>query len=249
MPINGTRPTYELDNLLQLLVQGQLEVRGLLPGSSNYTFLADISNGHDHGLVVYKPSQGETPLWDFPHGTLCYRELAAYLVSQALGWNLVPPTVMRQGPYGRGAVQYFVDADFQQHYFTLRDHPRLQPALRQIAAFDLIINNADRKGGHVLIDHDGRLWAIDHGVCFHVQSKLRTVIWEFAGQPLPKDVKSDLAGLRAVLDVNCELHETLSQLLNRSELKALVQRVEKLRSVGVFPEPDPYQRSYPWPLV
>ena len=145
-----------LDDALDLLANGEMAVRGLLPGSSNYTFLADVSNEHYQGLAIYKPRQGETPLWDFPHGTLCNRELAAYLVSQALGWALVPPTVMRVGPYGKGAVQFFVDADFSQHYFTFRDEPALQPALQRIAAFDLVINNADRKAGHTLRDPQGR---------------------------------------------------------------------------------------------
>jgi uncharacterized repeat protein (TIGR03843 family) len=238
-----------LDDVVDLLAHGELAVRGLLPGSSNYTFLADVHNERYQGLAIYKPRQGETPLWDFAHGTLCQRELAAYLVSQALDWALVPPTVMRVGPYGKGAVQFFVDADFSQHYFTFRDEPALQPALQRIAAFDLVINNADRKSGHTLRDPQDRLWAIDHGVCFHVQPKLRTVIWEFAGEPLPAGLAADLAALRAQLDQGCELRGQLAGLLNDGEMAALARRTEQLLASGVFPDPDPYRRPYPWPLV
>jgi uncharacterized repeat protein (TIGR03843 family) len=242
-------PDVSLDAVLDLLATGEMVVRGLLPGSSNYTFLADVSNERFQGLAIYKPRQGETPLWDFAHGTLCQREMAAYLVSQALGWALVPPTILRSGPYGKGAVQFFVEADFSQHYFTFRDELALLPVLRRVAAFDLVINNADRKSGHTLRDPRDRIWAIDHGVCFHVHPKLRTVIWEFAGEPLPADLAADLAGLRAQLDAGCELHGQLAGLLNGSELVALARRIEQLLDSGVFPDPDPHRRSYPWPLV
>jgi hypothetical protein len=244
-----SQPDVSLDDVLDLLSNGEMAVRGLLPGSSNYTFLADVQNEQYQGLAIYKPRQGETPLWDFPHGTLCQRELAAYLVSQALGWALVPPTVIRVGPYGRGAVQLFVDADFDQHYFTFRDEPALQPALQRIAAFDLIINNADRKAGHALRDAQNRIWAIDHGICFHAQPKLRTVIWEFAGLPLPADLAGDLAALRSQLNDGCALHSQLASLLSDGELRALAHRSERLLDAGVFPDPDPDRRSYPWPLV
>jgi uncharacterized repeat protein (TIGR03843 family) len=238
-----------LDDVLDLLTNGEISVRGLLPGSSNYTFLADVHSERYQGLAIYKPRQGETPLWDFPHGTLCNRELAAYLVSQALGWALVPPTAIRVGPYGKGAVQLFVDADFSQHYFTFRDEPALQPALRRIAAFDLVINNADRKSGHTLREAQDRIWAIDHGVCFHAQPKLRTVIWEFAGEALPDDLADDLAMLRAQLGQGCELRSHLAVLLSDGELAALARRTGQLLADGVFPDPDPHRRSYPWPLV
>jgi uncharacterized repeat protein (TIGR03843 family) len=244
-----SEPEASLADVLDLLTHGEMAVRGLLPGSSNYTFLADVHSERYQGLAIYKPRQGETPLWDFPHGTLCHRELAAYLVSQALGWALVPPTAIRVGPYGKGAVQLFVDADFSQHYFTFRDEPVLQPALQRVATFDLVINNADRKAGHTLRDPHDRVWAIDHGVCFHVHPKLRTVIWEFAGDPLPANLAADLAALRAQLDQGCELRDQLAGLLNDAELRALAQRTEQLLDSGVFPDPDPHRRSYPWPLV
>ncbi len=244
-----SEPAVSLDDVLDLLSNGEMAVRGLLPGSSNYTFLADVHNERYQGLAIYKPRQGEAPLWDFPHGTLCQRELAAYLVSQGLGWALVPPTVIRLGPYGRGAVQLFVDADFRQHYFTFRDEPALQLALQRIAALDVVINNADRKSGHTLRDGQDRVWAIDHGVCFHAQPKLRTVIWEYAGLPLPGDVANDLAALRADLDEGCRLHSQLAGLLSDGELRALARRTERLLDSGMFPDPDPERRSYPWPLV
>lgn len=244
-----SEPAVFLDDVLDLLSHGELSVRGLLPGNSNYTFLADVCNDRYQGLAIYKPRQGETPLWDFPHGTLCNRELAAYLVSQALSWALVPPTAIRTGPYGKGAVQLFVDADFSQHYFTFRDDPELQPVLQRVAAFDLVINNADRKAGHTLRDQQGRIWAIDHGVCFHVQPKLRTVIWEFAGQPLRDDLVADLAMLRQQLDEDGELRGQLAALLSEAELRALARRAEQLLTSGVFPDPDPHRRPYPWPLV
>jgi uncharacterized repeat protein (TIGR03843 family) len=238
-----------LSTALDLLRTGELEVRGLLPGSSNYTFLADVRGRDQECLAVYKPVQGESPLWDFPHGTLSNREVAAFLVSEALGWRLVPPTLLRIGPYGRGAVQLFINADFQQHYFTFRDESALRLALQRIAAFDLIINNADRKSGHCLLDSSQHVWAIDHGVCFHVQPKLRTVIWDFAGEPLPASMLAELSGLRMQLDIHCDLYGELQGMLSEPEIRALARRTERLVSLATFPAPDPSRRSYPWPLV
>jgi uncharacterized repeat protein (TIGR03843 family) len=242
-------PSLSLTDALALLREGDLEVRGLLPGSSNYTFLAMISNEQHQGMAVYKPRQGESPLWDFPPGTLCQRELAAFQVSEALGWNLVPATVMRVGPYGKGAVQLFVDAEFRQHYFTILENDAYRPRLHQVAAFDLIINNADRKSGHVLIDRQERIWAIDHGVCFHAQPKLRTVIWDFAGQAMSSQLLAQVAQFRADLEVNCTAYDALRPLLSDAELRALSRRSEQLLATGRFPDPDPHRRSYPWPLV
>lgn len=247
-PLSGDQP-WRADKTLALLQRGEIEVRGLLPGSSNYTFLADVSNGQDQALVVYKPRQGEAPLWDFPHGTLCQRELAAYMVSEALGWGLVPPTTLRQGPYGKGAVQLFIAADFEQHYFTFRDEPLFLVPLQRIAAFDLVVNNADRKGGHTLVDRQGRIWAIDHGLCFHAQPKLRTVIWEFAGQPLPEALGRDLSDLSRQLEPGCPLYTTLRDLLTDGELRSIKRRIDRLVTANAFPGPDSHRRSYPWPLV
>lgn len=241
--------TLTLSAALELLHTGDMEIRGLLPGSSNYTFLADVRGRDEECLAVYKPIQGESPLWDFPHGTLSNRELAAFLVSEALEWRLVPPTVLRIGPYGRGAVQLFINADFQQHYFTFRDELSLRLALQRIAAFDLIINNADRKSGHCLLDHSQHVWAIDHGVCFHVQPKLRTVIWDFAGDAIPASMLAELAGLRTQLDIRCNLYGQLNGILNEAEIRALARRTERLVEFATFPAPDPGRRSYPWPMV
>src|SRR5918998_2760840 len=152
-----------VEQVMGLLERGEIELEGLMPDSSNYTFLVRLREGDLQGLAIYKPRRGERPLWDFPRGTLCQREAAAYLVSETLGWSLVPPTVLRDGPeYGVGSVQLYIDADPRAHYFTLRGSD--DEAFKRFAAFDLITNNADRKGGHILQDREGRLWGIDHGI-------------------------------------------------------------------------------------
>lgn len=238
-----------LQAALALLEQGELTVRGLLPGSSNYTFLAEVHTATLQAMVIYKPRQGEAPLWDFPRGTLYQRERAAYVLSSALGWAIVPPTVLRHGPHGQGAVQLFVDADFSRHYFKLREDETLLPALRCIAVFDLLVNNADRKAGHTLSDNAGRIWAIDHGVCFHVEDKLRTVIWDFAGEPLPAALLADLAALRPQLDPSAPLAAELLALLSSAELRALATRTDCLLDTQRFPHPDPERRCFPWPLI
>ncbi|MBI3762883.1 MAG: SCO1664 family protein, partial [Chloroflexi bacterium] len=182
--------TISLETLLTILGQGQMELRGLLPDGSNYTFLVSIAHCEQSALAVYKPSKGERPLWDFPEETLAFREVAAFLVSERLGWDFVPPTVYRDGPHGPGSVQWFVDAEAEAHYFNMPEPEK--PALRRVAVFDVLVNNADRKGGHVIKDKQGKLWLIDHGICFHSEPKLRTVIWDFAGEPIPDDLLADL---------------------------------------------------------
>lgn len=217
------------------LEAGALTVAGLLPGASNGTLLASV----DGVPVVYKPVAGEAPLWDFPDGTLAAREVAAYRLAEVLGWPRVPPTVLRDGPLGPGAVQLFVDHDPRHHFFTLRGE-RLEE-LRTIAAFDVVANNADRKGGHVLLGV-GDLWAIDHGLCFHAEPKLRTVIWEFAGEPVPDELREDLR--RAATD----LPAALGDLLDPAEVEATAIRADRLAEAGIFPEPGP-GRAVPWPPV
>jgi uncharacterized repeat protein (TIGR03843 family) len=175
--------------------------------------------------------------------------VAAYLGSQALGWELVPPTVYRRsGPYGAGSLQIYIDHDPEYHYFTFKaEHlARLRPA----AAFDIIINNADRKGGHMLVDAQDHLWLIDHGVCFHAEDKLRTVIWNFAGDPLPGELAQDLDRFAARLEQTADktTHQ-LSQLLSADEMAALAMRTKKLLEYGRFPNPDRDRRPYPWPPV
>jgi hypothetical protein len=221
-------------------------VHGRLPYSSNFTLLATVEDGQAAARAVYKPAGGERPLWDFPSGTLCRREVAAYELSHRLGWGLVPPTVLRDGPYGHGALQLYVDHEPEEHYFTLAE--RHAAALRRVAILDCVMNNADRKSGHILLGQDGHIWAIDHGVCFHARPKLRTVIWAFAGQALPEDVRQDLTRLRAELSQEYSAG-SLPELLADDELHALADRVDALLRLGRIPHPRPDQMALPWPLV
>jgi len=185
----------DLQTILTLLQEGRLEIQGRFVSSSNYTFYTLVNDGAQQTFAVYKPTQGERPLWDFPAETLALREVAAFLVSEALGWRLVPPTVYRpEGPYGAGSLQFFIQAEPDVHYFNLPASDK--PELRRVALFDLLINNADRKGGHLLKDLSGKMWVIDHGICFHAEKKLRTVIWDFAGEPIADDLLADVAQLR-----------------------------------------------------
>lgn len=234
-------------NNMKILEQGQLEMEGLVSWGSNYTFLVHLS--HDSGQLdaVYKPSRGERPLWDFARGTLCLRERAAYLASQAIGWSLVPPTILREGPHGWGSLQLFIDHDPQIHYLTFQGQHVEES--QKVTLFDVIINNADRKSGHVLLDEEDRLWAIDHGVSFHHEYKLRTVIWDFAGQPIPDTLMEDLVAFESWLCYGDDaLLEELGQLLDKVEMEALESRLRRLMEGGMFPGPGS-GRHYPWPLV
>jgi hypothetical protein len=241
--------------LLDLLSEGSLESQGLLPWSSNYTFLMRVCREEtppatmteEEILAVYKPQRGERPLWDFASGTLCLRERAAFLLSEALGWGLVPATVLRDGPHGLGSLQWFVPHDPEAHYFTFEG--QFVSQVQRVALFDVVVNNADRKGGHLLRDDGNRVWAIDHGICFHEHPKLRTVIWDYAGDPIPEAMLADLSVLAEILATPDEprLAELL-QLLSERELHALRQRLARLIGAARFPEPGP-GRHYPWPLV
>jgi uncharacterized repeat protein (TIGR03843 family) len=219
-------------------------VVGRLPWSSNLTFLVALDADDGDPLhAVYKPASGEQSLWDFPDG-LYRREVAAYALSEALGWGLVPPTVARDdGPFGPGSFQLFVEADYEQHYFTLFEQGDDDTELRSICAFDVVANNADRKSGHVLKGPDGRLWGIDHGLCFHCQHKLRTVIWDFADEGVPAALLSDLGRLAS------DLPDEVARLLSGAEQEALILRSRQLVADGVFPEPAGERPPYPWPLV
>jgi hypothetical protein len=230
---------------LSVLASGELELLGLLPNSSNYTFLARVRTPEREVLAVYKPRRGETPLWDFPRGTLCQREVAAYLIARELGWPDIPPTLLRTGPEGAGSVQLFVEFDPAEHYFTLEG--TRDDVFRRVAVFDLIVNNADRKGGHCLLASDGTIWVVDHGVCFHQDPKLRTVIWRFARQPIEPGLLADLTRLRERLEQGL-LRDELAELLSDQELDALSDRIRTLIDGGAFPEPGP-GRPYPWPPV
>jgi uncharacterized repeat protein (TIGR03843 family) len=227
---------------LDLLTGGVMTVKGRMPWASNATFLVELCTGSATALAIYKPGRGERPLWDFPPG-LFRREIAAYLLSETLGWGLVPPTVPRAGPFGEGSIQLFVDADFEQHYFTLQPEPAHHEPLRRMCAFDLLANNADRKSGHCLLGRDGRIYGIDNGLTFHVEPKLRTVIWDFGGEPVPASILADVTRL-----ADEPLPDALAALLPPPERKALVKRARRLVTAGRFPA-DPTGRRYPWPLV
>ena len=229
-----------------ILVSGTLEVLGAIPNASNGTFLARATLDGRQELAVYKPRRGEAPLWDFPEGTLCAREVAAYLVARALGWPDVPATVLRDGPFGEGSVQRFVRADPEEHYFTLAE--RFIEEFKRIAAFDLVVNNADRKAGHCLLGEDGRIHVVDHGVCFSAEPKLRTVIWDFSGEPLPGHVRDDLGRL-AVAARSGDLRDRLARLLDPLELDALADRADEVAAVERFPAPDADRRPFPWPPI
>jgi len=212
-----------------------------MPWSSNGTFLVGLCFGELTGDAIYKPGRGERPLWDFPGG-LYRREIAAYRLSDALGWNIVPETVLRRdGPLGEGSLQRFVDADFSEHYFTLLEHEEHRDQLRRMAVFDLLANNADRKSGHCLLTADGHIWGIDHGVCFHDEPKLRTVIWDFAGEPIDDEWRADVERL-------VDEPPLLDDLLSPPEVAAFSRRVAAVAKLRRLPDPAG-DRPYPWPLV
>jgi uncharacterized repeat protein (TIGR03843 family) len=236
------------DRILQLLSEGDMEVEGLIPWSSNATLLVTVSNGSFTALAVYKPQRGERPLRDFPYGTLGMREVACYLLCDALGWGFVPPTVLREGPHGLGSVQLFIDAQEEAHFFTIQDNPAYTEDLQRLAAFDVVANNADRKAGHCLLDRQGQLWAIDNALTFHAEPKLRTVIWDYATQPLPASVLADLHGLQDAWVDGSPLERALEHLLSENEVAALHRRLRQFIKAGRFPEPGP-GHAVPWPLV
>lgn len=226
-----------------LLLTGELAVVGRVVDSSNATYVVEVTGGDGYAWAIYKPESGERPLWDFEPG-LYKRERAAYLLSEHLGWGLVPPTVIRaDAPLGVGSLQWFIDFEPSEHYFTLvRHRPQAHDELRRLAVFDVVGNNTDRKGGHVLLDGSGRIWAIDHGLCFGAEFKLRTVIWDFAGDEIDDAVLGDLAPLAA------EVPEQLAQLLDAREVRALRRRVRRLLESGILPV-DTTGHAWPWPLV
>lgn len=233
--------------LRDVLAGGDLRLLGLLAGASNHTFLAEARHGGRTELAVYKPRDGEAPLWDFPEGTLWRREIAAYEVASALGWEgvHVPVTVAGEGPFGVGAVQAFVEHDPARHFFLLRKGR--EAAFMRVAVFDAIVNNADRKGGHTLLGADGRVWLVDHGTCFAEEPKLRTVVWDFAGEPLPEDLLGDVRAAAAHLGAG-PLADRLCELLSPAEAAATAERAGAVAREGRFPEPGP-DRHVPWPPI
>ena len=229
-------------NRSRVLDTGDVEVLGLLPYSSNYTFLARVRGDQDVH-AVYKPVKGERPLWDFPHGTLARREVAAFELSAAAGWDLVPTTVLREdAPLGPGSLQLFVPHDPERHFFVFESEGR-DAELMVFALFDAVINNADRKAGHVIEDGNGRLWAVDHGVTFHAEPKLRTVVWAFAEAGIPKSLVADLGDLERWLAGG-----GLADLLAQDEIAAARSRVEGLLADPRFPAPSAAY-PLPWPLI
>lgn len=245
--------TLDYDTVLDALLDGEVHAEhGMMRWGSNYTFLVTVTHGEHQFMGIYKPRMGERPLWDFPDGTLCQRETAAFVVSEMLDWDIVPPTVLREGPRGMGSVQAFINHDPHDHYFTIRESEIYEVVMKQIqqmAAFDAIVNNADRKGGHCLLDEDQRVWGIDHGLTFHPAHKLRTVIWDFAGHPIAEDILLDLQALCGKLSDETDAGmQQLLELINSHELSAMKTRVDRLVQTGVYPMPGPGPNR-PWPAV
>jgi uncharacterized repeat protein (TIGR03843 family) len=234
-------PANEL-TAAEILATGEIDVEMRMPYSSNATFLVRVTAGEQSVRAIYKPLRGERPLWDFEPG-LHRREVAAYRLATAMGLGFVPITLLRDGPIGEGSVQLLIDADFEQHYFTLHEQrPDLHPKLREMAVFDILANNTDRKSGHVLIDADDNIWGIDHGLCFSADFKLRTVIWEFGGEEIDDSL------LAAVERIAGSLPLDVSSLLDGEEVEAFGERAAWLLEHRRLPV-DPTGRRYPWPLV
>lgn len=229
--------THPLQSAFQ---NGDLEIKGQFTLGSNYTFLVEVCYQDQVYPAVYKPTRGEQPLWDFEENTLALREVAAYIVSEVMGFHIVPFTVLREdGPYGAGSLQQFIEHDPNHHYFTFSSEEKL--LLKPVVVFDLLVNNADRKGGHVFFeDKTHHLFAIDHGICFHEEEKLRTVLWDFGGQQIPDELLSRLS-------LSSNLLTELEPYLSPSELDALQSRAERIVKRGVFPHQPRDRRAMPWP--
>ena len=232
----------------QLLLDAEFQDCRPLWYSSNYVYLARLCVGDQPFAAVYKPEAGEAPLWDFPTGRLYRREVAAYRLSRLLGWNAVPPTVARDGPHGIGSVQLYVEHDQEAHFFALRDSGNYVDQLQRFAVFDYLANNADRKGGHCLLDDEGRIWGIDHGLCFHTEYKMRTVIWDWAEDPIPEQLLDDVETAMQKLEDREDDAKALFEVLELDEVGAMIARASSLLQTRTFPLPGPH-RSYPWPLV
>jgi uncharacterized repeat protein (TIGR03843 family) len=232
-----------LEESLRLLTEGEIDLEGRLLDASNVTLLGTIRSAEFEGVCVYKPVAGERPLWDFPDGTLAGREISAYLVSAATGWDVVPPTTLREGPFGPGMVQLWIDGDESVDLptFVRRD----DAGLRRMAVFDAVVNNADRKGGHIIPTPAGHVYGVDHGVCFSVDPKLRTLLWRWAGKKLPDDAVAVLE--RLADDLRGDLGEQLHEHLTRREVRCTQQRVAELLRTGRHPEPSGEWPALPWP--
>ncbi len=236
--------THELDSAEQLniLLRGEIAIIMRMPYSSNATYLVSITLDDKSIQAIYKPMRGERPLWDFEPG-LHRREVAAYRLSETMGLGFVPPTVLRDGPSGEGSVQLLIEADPDEHYFTIFEQRQdLHDQFRAMCAFDILANNTDRKSGHVLVDKNSRVWGIDHGVCFAADFKLRTVIWEFGGEEISQPLLEQIKSLTQTVPLE------VATLLNEQEVVAIAERAKWLLDGGRFPV-DPSGRHYPWPLV
>ncbi len=245
VPAMALEPAIAID----LLTRGDMEVIGRLVAASNLNLYCRITLRHSDGgadlvaACVYKPISGERPLDDFPDGTLAHREVAAYLVSEAIGWTIVPPTVLRDGPLGPGMVQLWIDVDESVEVVDLVRGG--DPALRRMAVFDAVVNNADRKGGHMLPVEGGHVYGVDHGVCFSPDPKLRTILWGWRGRRLAAHELAMLASLEE--EMGRGLGESLRQLLAPEEVRATTRRIRRLRTHGTFPQPSPNWPAIPWP--
>lgn len=230
-------------DISRLLSDGEISVEGRLVDASNATLFVTVSDGADEMRAIYKPIAGERPLWDFPDGNLASRERAAYLVSEALGFSCIPLTILRDGPFGIGAVQEWIDVDesVDLEVFFREDNPQL----RSVALLDAIINNTDRKIGHLLPRADGKLFVCDHGVTFHEEDKLRTVLWQWAGQDFTEEELSKLSQFATFLE-SVKATE-IKELITSSEFQALLSRTQSLLSEKTFPEPNPDWPHIPWP--
>ena len=243
----SVRAKLSEDEALPILQSSRVVSGSRLAHGSNYTFLVDLESGPGERLrAVYKPRDGERPLYDYPPGTLYRREYAAYLLSRTLEWPDVPLTLIRDGPYGVGCFQLYVDHDPRITYFDLRESRA--DALWRFAVFDMLVNNGDRKGGHCLLDEDGRIWSIDHGLTFHPAFKLRTVMAEFWGEPIPGELLDDLKRLVPELEAGGELRARLKEVIAAREIEALGRRLEGILENPAHPVLDPY-RNVPWPYV
>jgi hypothetical protein len=236
------------DDAVIALRDGRIyEEVGLMRWGSNYTFLVKVEHEDTQFMAIYKPRKGERPLWDFPDGTLCQRETASYVLSDMLGWYVVPPTILRDGSRGEGSVQLFVSHDPERHYFTL--DAGFADQMKRLALFDALANNADRKGGHCLVDDVERVWGIDHGLTFHAMNKLRTVIWDYAGEKIPPALYADIEALCKRLDDSTDDgRQQLATLLSEVELRALHRRLNQLLQTGEYPMPGSGPNR-PWPAV
>ena len=229
---------------LQFLTEAEFQACELTPAGSNYTFLAQLALGDTSGLAIYKPRDGEVPLWDFPRGTLYKREYAAYLLSEILGWDFIPLTIIRDGPHGIGSVQLFIEHDPRQNYYTLSEDDACVNALKMIACYDLVANNTDRKAGHIIMDKTGKLWGIDQGLTFHADTKIRTVIWDFCGEPIPEQHLDALRRLGQQLSRPRGRLRELLDLLRPEEVAALQHRLEWVLEEQVYPGTPGRRRRY-----